>query len=137
MDDASRRGAMDASRIPRLIAYVRFVFAAAAIASPKLGAAVMGVRPADVPEGAKPWIRFLGSRGFAPAAMTIETEHADPVLHRRVLLLNAVTDAVDIAGVVLWARDQKAMLRFGLSVGALSVAAHVREAQRVGRRPSA
>lgn len=124
---------MNTSAVPRYVAYLRFVFAAGALTAPKLGAAVMGVKPSSVSRDAEPWIRFVGSRGFALAAMTIETERVDPALYRKVLLLNAATDAVDILGVALFARHQKAMLRFGLTVGTLSVAAHVREAQRVGK----
>jgi hypothetical protein len=130
---------MDLASIPKQMAYVRIGYAVAAFFTPKLATAAIGGRPSQVTPAAMGWAGVFASREAAMGALTLGSEDLDPATRRKVLLLNAAIDAVDVVAIVALAKRQRSILPLLLAVpvGVLSVVAHVQAARPLAGAPSA
>ncbi|MEO5678802.1 MAG: DUF4267 domain-containing protein [Acidimicrobiales bacterium] len=106
-----------------------------AIAAPSVLARLFGFRAAEARNPlAVSTATFFGVRELALAALTLGASRAEPRALRRLLLVNAATDGLDLLLVGGRAARQR-NLRRGVALfgpgAALSVALHLRAAQQV------
>lgn len=128
---------MELASIPRKMAYARLGYAAAALFTPKLATAAIGAKPGQVTPAAMGWAGVFASREAALGALTLGSEGLDPAERRKVLLLNAAVDAVDVVAILALVKRQRSILPLFLAVpaGVLSVIAHVQAAQQLSTAP--
>lgn len=129
---------MNLASLTKQAAYARLGYAAAAFFTPRLATVAIGGRPSQVTPVAMGWAGVFASREAALGALSLGSEGVDAATRRKVLLLNAAVDAVDVAAIVALAKRQRSILPLlvALPVGVLSVVAHVQAAQQLACAPS-
>ena len=113
---------------PRRVAYARFGYAAAALLTPRLAAAALGVRRSEMTPAAVAWAAVFASREAALGALSLAGErHGDPA-RRDAWRINAAVDALDVVSLLALARwrNQRRPLLVALPAAVASVAIHVR-----------
>lgn len=128
---------MDIALIPRKLPYARLGYAAAALFTPKLATVAIGAKPSEMTPAAMAWAALFASREAALGALTLESEHLDTAMRRKVLLANAAIDAIDTVAILALIRRQRSSLPLFLIVpaGVLSVISHIQAAQQLGATP--
>jgi len=128
---------MEIALVPRQVAYARFGYAAAALFTPRLAAAAMGAKPSQMTPAAMGWAGVFASREAALGALTLGSEDLDPATRRKVLLLNAAVDAVDVVAIAALMKRQRSILPLFVAVpaGVMSIIAHVQAARQLSAAP--
>ena len=119
------------------MAYARFGYAAAALFTPRLATAALGAKPSQMTPAAMGWAGVFASREAALGALTLGSEDLDPATRRKVLMLNAAVDAVDVLAVVALMKRQRSILPLFVAVpaGVMSIIAHVQAARQLSVAP--
>lgn len=123
----------DLAALPHQVAMARIGFAAQAFLTPKLATPFVGAKRNEMTPSAMAWAGLFASREAALGAFTLASEGQDPESRRKVLLLNAFVDALDVASALFLSRRQRSIkpLLVLAPLAALSVVAHLQAAQQL------
>jgi hypothetical protein len=130
---------MDTSSFPRMIAYARIGFAAAALFKPKVATVLIGGKPSQLTPMALAWAGGFASREAALGALTLGSEGLDTATRRKVLLVNAAVDTLDSLSFLVLAKRQRSLLPLliGAPGSVLAAYSNFQAAQQLAATPDA